>query len=188
MMGLNQKLKTGAMIISLAWGCLAAQAAPGVRAQVDRATVAVGESFTLSVTLEGLSASIAPNLPPIPSVNFGGVSQRSEFSIINGQQSSKQIFEYQLIATQPGDVTISAINVQAGGQIFSTQPVNVKVLSQGTGASPPGAGANPQAAGPTNLAFLRLVAPKKEAYLGEAFPVEIHLYFQSAQDIRMPQL
>lgn len=46
---------------------------------------------------------------------------------------------------------------------------------------------NPQAA-LTNLAFLRLVTPKEEVYLGEAFPVELQLYWQNAENVQMPQL
>ena len=41
-----------------------AGAAPGVRAQVDRATVPAGESFTLSIIFEGVQAATAPALPP----------------------------------------------------------------------------------------------------------------------------
>jgi hypothetical protein len=40
----------------------------------------------------------------------------------------------------------------------------------------------------TNLAFLRLVVPKTEVYLGEPFPVEIQFYYQNVQDVRTPQL
>lgn len=174
------KLRTCIVALALAAAALAASAAPGVRAQVDRTTVPVGESFTLSITFEGVAPTGAPSLPPIATVNFGGVSQRSEFVLDNNQSSSKQIFEYRLVPTQPGDLTIPAIAVQASGQIFTTQPIGVKVL-------PAGAGANPQAAA-TNLALLRLMVPKKEAYQGEAFPVEVHLYWQHAQDVRMPQL
>ena len=40
----------------------------------------------------------------------------------------------------------------------------------------------------TNFAFVRLIVPRKEVYAGEPFPVEVHLYWQNAQAINMPQL
>ena len=166
-------------IIAFALACAAtvASAAPGVRARVDRTTVAAGESFTLSIILEDVSANAAPTLPPIAGVRITGPSHRNEVQIINGQASQKQVFDYQLFPTQPGDIAIPGIAVQASGRVFQTQPIPVKVLAPG---------ASPSAA--TNLALLRLVVPKKEAYVGEAFAVEIHLYWQHAQDVRMPQL
>jgi hypothetical protein len=160
-----------------------ANAAPGVRAQVDRNTVGLGESFTLSIIVEGVTAPGAPNLPPISNVNRGGVSHRNEFVFENNQASSKQVFDYQLIPSQPGDLAIPAIAVQAGGKIFQTQPIAIKVLAQG--AAP---GAQVTA---TNLALMRLIVPKKEAYVGEAFPIEIQVLWQQGyqiRDVRMPQL
>jgi hypothetical protein len=163
---------------AVAFVCVAtfASAAPGVRAQVNRNTVQAGESFTLSLIFEGVAANAMPNLPPIPGVSLGGVSTRNEFVFENGRNSSKQIFDYQLIPTQAGDVTIPSIPVQASGSIFSTQPIPIKVLAQGAANQP---------------AFMRLIVPKNEAYLGEAFPIEIHLAWQQAyepRDVRMPQL
>jgi hypothetical protein len=176
--------QSGALFAAIAATFLCAMtignAAPNVRAQVDRATVQVGESFTLSIIIEGVAASSAPTVPPIPGVAFGAVSHRNEFVLENGQTSAKQIFEYQLVPTQAGDVTVPAVPVQAGGSIFSTQPVRVKVTP--AGAAQPGA---------NQPAMLRLLVQKKEAYLGEAFPVEIQLLWQSGtdiRDVRMPQL
>ena len=167
------------VVIAVTLICAAtlASAAPGVRAQVDRATVPAGESFTLSITFEDVSAGAPPTLPAIAGVRVAGPAVRNEVQIINNQASQKHVFDYQLTPTQPGDLAIPAIAIQAGGRIFTTQPIAVKVLAPG---------AAPAAA--TNLALLRLIVPKKEAYVGEAFAVEIHLYWQHAQDVRMPQL
>lgn len=174
------RLRIGA--IGLAFVCLAAvaHAAPGVRAQVNRNTLFVGESFTFSIILEDLAAAGAPSLPAMPGVNLAGIIPRQERQIINNQSTTRQVFEYQLVPTQPGDLAIPAIAVQAGGRIFQTQAISVKVLPQGA--------AQAAAASP---ALLRLIVPKKEAYVGEAFAVELHLYWQHGHEIRdvhMPQL
>src|SRR5687768_8258 len=174
-----------AAVIGLALICIAGgvNGAPGVRAQVDRSTVAVGESFTLSIIIEGVAAAGAPNLPGIAGINLGAVSQRDEFVFENNQATTKQVFDYQLIPSQPGDLAIPAISVQAGGRIFTTQPIAMRILAQG---------AAPAAqVSATNLALMRLMVPKKEAYVGESFPIEIHVYWQQGhqiRDVRMPQL
>src|SRR5262245_42420212 len=133
--------RSGALktVITAALLCVAAlaNAAPGVRAQVDRNAVQVGESITLSIVVEGVASTGAPTVPPIPGVRQNSVSQRSEYVIENGQASSKQIYDYQLIALQPGPVNIPAVAVQAGGSIFSTQPITINVLPRG--AAQPGA-------------------------------------------------
>ena len=178
-----QKLKSGAallcatLLILLVWS---AEAAPQVRAELNRQTVPAGESVTLSLIFEGLQQAGSPNLPAIPNVNVTGVSQRSEFVFDNGVSTSRQVFEYNLVPTQPGDITIPPMQIHVQGQTFTTQPLTLKVLPAN---APP-----PAETGTTNLAFLRLVVPKSEVYLGEAFPVEIHLYWQNAQDVQMPQL
>ena len=166
-------------LVAFAFVCVAtlANAAPGVRAQVDRSSVQVGESFTLSIVIDGLAARTAPTVPPIPNVTPGGVSQRSEFVFENGQNSSKQIYDYQLIPTQSGDVNIPAIAVQAGGSIFSTQPITVKALPQG--ATQPAA---------NQPVVLRLSVQKTEAYLGEAFPVELQLLWRQGYAISEPRV
>jgi hypothetical protein len=161
--------------------CLAfasdAGAAPLVRAELNRNVVPAGESFILSIIFEGEPPPSAPNLPAIPNVVSAGVGSRSELNIFNGVQTVRQVFEYTLVAQQPGDVVIPAMRFQLRSQVVTTPPLAVKVVPAAV-----------QAAAPTNLAFLRLVVPKTEVYLGEAFPVEIHLYWQNAENVQMPQL
>ena len=173
--------KTVTSIAALAWLSISlAEAAPSVRAQVDRSTVSVGESFTLSIVVEGLPTANPPSLPAMPGVQVAGVSPSQQIMINNGQTSTKHVFDYQLVPGQAGDLTIPAMAVQAGGRVFATEPIVVKVLPQGA-----------QTAAGTNLAFLKLVAPKKEFFVGEAFPLELHLYWQQghhARDARMPTL
>jgi hypothetical protein len=155
-----------------------------LRATVDRQTVPVGESVTLSLIFEGLTSAGAPNLPPIPNMTLApGISQRSEINIDNGRQSMRLIYDYQLTANQPGDVTIPAFQVSVGGKTLVSQPVPLKIL-------PASAAAAAAQAALTNLAFIKLIVPKTEVYVGEPFPVEMQLYWhwQSAKDIHFPQL
>ena len=166
----------------LVWMVGSATAGPSFSAALDRNVVPAGETVTLSLVFEGVSPPTSPSLPALPNLSLTpGVSQSSEFSFINGQQTSKQTYSYTLVAVQPGDVTIPAMQVQVDVKTLVSQPLSLKIVAAGATAG------NPNAA-PTNLAFVRLVVPKTEAYVGEPFPVEMQLYWQSAQDIHMPQL
>lgn len=161
--------------------------AASLTATLDRNVVPVGESVTLTLAFDGVSSAEAPALPPIPNVALAvGASQRSEFTFVNGQQSMRVIFEFPLVANQPGDVTIPAITGRAGGAILRSQPLQLKIV-------PPSAAA--QAAQATqqltlsNLAFVRLVVPRTEVYLGEPIPIEMHMYFWGrVQQAELPQL
>lgn len=153
-----------------------------LNATLDRNVVPVGERVTLSLAFDGVGAADPPTLPPISNVTVApGSSQRSEFNFINGQQSSRIIYEFQLVATQPGDVVIPAIQGRAGGTVLTSRPLALKIVKA------EGAAAAAQAA-LTNLAFLRLNVPKTEVYVGEPFAVEMQLFWQTAQEVHVPQL
>ncbi|HXG48868.1 MAG TPA: BatD family protein [Methylomirabilota bacterium] len=149
-------------------------------ATLDRDTIAAGETVNLMLAFQGVSPTATPNLPPLAGLNVVGTSRSSQITIENGVQSSQTTFRYTLLAVEPGEITIPALSVQVGGQTLISQPLRLKV----TAASGPGGNAG----APTNWAFLKLVVPKSEVYLGEAFPVEMQLYFRDGQDVRMPQL
>lgn len=158
-----------------------AAAAPSFNTTLDRNVVPVGETVTLSLVFEGAAPAGTPALPPIRNVAVApGASQSTSYSFVNGQQSSTHTFSYTLVAQTVGDVIIPGLSAQVGGTTLTSKPLTLKIVP--TSAAP--------AAGNSisNLAFLRLIVPKNEVFVGEPFPVEVHLYWTAAQDIRMPQL
>ena len=89
-----------------------------------------------------------------------------------------QAFNYTLSPTQEGSFVIPAMQVNAGGQVFSTQPLNLRVVKS-TGA----AGVN------TNIAFVRLIIPRTNVFVGETFVFQVQLFFQELADqLPMPQV
>jgi hypothetical protein len=159
-------------------------AAPGwaasLTASLDRNVVPVGENVTLTLRFDGVAPDSAPNLPALPGLTVLSVGQSQEFSIVNGQATSRHSFNYTLQANRTGDVVIPAMQINLRGTVLTSQALRLSI-------TPAAAGGGAEAA-VTNLAFLRLVVPKTEVYLGEPLPIEIHLYYQSARDIQMPQL
>ena len=170
------------LAILLAWLLAAVPAlAASLTATVDRNLVPVGESVTLNLTFDGATPSGQPNLPAMTGLTPAGVTQSSALTIINGRPSQTFTYSYALAATQPGDVTIPAIQAQAGGQILSSQPLRVRIVTQSAAAAAASAAVS-------NIAFVRLVVPKTEAFVGEGIPVEMQLYYRSVENVDRPQL
>ena len=168
------------LAILLAWLVAVVPAlAASLTATVDRNVVPVGESVRLNLAFEGVTPSGPPTLPAMPGLTPRGVSQSSAVTIIDGQTRQTFTYSYTLAATQPGDVTIPAIQAQAGGQLLSSQPLRVRVTPQSAAAA---------AAAVSNIAFIRLVVPKTEACVGEGIPVEMQLYYRNVEGVQMPQL
>jgi hypothetical protein len=68
-------------------------------AKLDRNTIAVGESVTLSLSIEGTATAGPPVLPALPNLRATpNVSQSRRINFINGQQSQVATFDYSLVA------------------------------------------------------------------------------------------
>ena len=149
---------------------------------LDRRIVPLGEPVTLSLTFEGATPNNPPVLPAFAGVQIQpNVSQQSQFSFVNGQQTSRLTYSYTLQPTTVGNLTIPSLQVVVGNQTLTSQPLTLQVVAANT---PPNSPNNSI----SNLAFVRLVVPKSEVYVGEPFALEIQLYVQAAKDVRMPQL
>ncbi len=154
-------------------------------ATLDRDTVNVGESVTLSLNFEGGAPKTTPTLPAIPNLRVSNPSQSSQVSIINGAVSSTVSYTFQLTPIQPGDYTIPALKVEGGGQTLTSQPLKLKATRDNT---PP----INDAAAENRLAFMRIVLPKKEMFVGEVVTMELQLFLssivQNVSDLQEPQI
>jgi hypothetical protein len=149
-------------------------------ATVDRNALSVGESFTLSLKFEGGEPATQPTLPAIPGLSISDPSRSVEqFYSFNGtssESSTHVTYSYALTPSRPGTYMIPGMSVVIAGQSFSSQPITLRVAE--AGKAPTSAGG----------AFLQLIEPKTEAYLGEILPVDVVLYYRAIQGAEMPQL
>jgi hypothetical protein len=120
-------------------------------------------------------------------LEFTPTGQSSSFESINGAVTSSISLTYQVTPDRVGTFTIPAIRLPDGG---SSQPMTLQV-SQSAG----GAAASPSASlPPPNMssgtadaadnasgspAFLRVVMPKRQLYVGELVPVQVKAYFSA---------
>jgi len=188
------------LVVSVASTLGLAQAA-SVTATLEPADISVGEAAQLTVTVQGRSAD-EPQIPSVNGLDFQPVGQSSQIQVINGAMSANVSYTYAVAATQPGSFTIPAIKAGRGADATMSQPVVLKVRRGAGGSSavnspnqnpmpaPAVSGDEDQisAAEQQNFGFLRLVAPKKEFYVGEMVPVELKAYFRAGVELRVDGL
>jgi hypothetical protein len=146
-------------------------------ATLDRETISLGESATLKLKFEGAQPQTMPEPPAIPNVQIGSEGSSQEFSFVNGVSSSSVTATYSVMPTQVGDYTIPSFKVALDGRTFTSPPLRLKVLKA---AAPPASVPNSDSAGQgSQPAFVRLVLPKKEVFVGETIVATLELYIQN---------
>ena len=164
-------LRLGRALVCLAlfvWLAPAGLLAATFTATLDRETVTVGESATLSLTFEGGQPKAMPNLPPIPNLQITGRGSSKSVDLVSGQVTALSQ-TLVLTPTEAGEFPIPALQAEINGQIVASRPLKLKVLKPGaTVTSQPG----------ERLAFMKLLVPKKEIFAGEAFAVELQVYIR----------
>lgn len=141
-------------------------------ATLDRDTVTLGEQAVLTLSFEDANPGGPPNLPPVVGLVAAFQGQSSQFRVENGKTSQNVNFTYLLTPRQLGEIVIPAFTVRVGAAPLTSEPLRLKVERP----TPVTAEAQSQA---QQLAFLRLVLPKTELYVGESVVAELQLYLRN---------
>jgi hypothetical protein len=140
-------------------------------ASLDRDTIALGESATLSLTFEDGSPRNVPMPPNVAGLQIAYVGPSSQFSFVNGETKSTVTYNFTLTPRQAGDFVIPALQAQVNGQIMTNQPLKLTVTPPN---SPPPAAVNSG----SEVAFMRLTLPEKEVYPGEVLAARLDFYLR----------
>src|SRR5262245_29748181 len=186
-------------------GLRAAHAAPSFNASIDRAAVAPGQPFVYRVTLtsqQGQPDGFKP--PDFKSLQvLGGPFTQTGMSMVMGgggtTVENTVTWSYQLMLPQGarGQVTIGAAHVRVGGQQLASNAVPLRIGAAAPGP-PPGQqrppslfprgmlGDEPEVeeapvSSSAKAAFIRAVADKKRAFVGEQVTVTWYLYLAEPQ-------
>jgi len=141
-------------------------------AALDRDTITLGESASLSLAFGEGQPQNPPSPPPIANLQITYIGPSSQFSVINGQVSSSVTYNFTVTPRQAGNYTIPAMTVDVGGEKRTSQPLTLTVLKP---TAPPSEAMNSGA----QLAFLKLVIPRTNLYVGETIPGQLQIYVQS---------
>lgn len=162
-------LKSFAVVAFCFWIGLAAQAA-NFTALLDRDTINLGETATLSLTFEGGQPRNTP-APAVSGLEFANMGNSSSFSFNNGQMSSQVTVNYSITAEAPGQYTIPAMTVEIGGQTFHSPPLTLNVVK-------PGAPSATQINSGSQIAFMRLTLPDKRVCPGQMVTAQLQIFFR----------
>jgi hypothetical protein len=186
----------GMIVMVLSGGLVCAPPAYAAGLQVNAAVhpsrISLDAAARLVITARGAQLG-EPALPKVDGLTFRPLEQSSRLESVNGAVTSTVSRVYQVTASRAGIYTIPAIEFLGA----MTTPLVLEVVpplpgaggTQGLpGASlppPPLAGASAQL-GTSSAeqaygrdAFVRMIAPKQQLYVGELMPVEFKAYFRS---------
>jgi hypothetical protein len=160
-------------------------AAASFSVSLDRDTVVLGETATLTLSFQGEAPQGIPQLPQIPGIQIApDMSSGTSTTIINGVVNTTHSYSVTVLPQQPGEFVIPAMSADVGGKRVMSQPVRLKVLNAQTAAQP--------GQGESRLAFLSLLLPKSELYVGEVCMAELRIFLrgdvQRITDSQLPSL
>ena len=139
-------------------------------ASLDRDTIKLGESATLSLAFEGAQPRNVPS-PQVSGLQITQAGTSQNVSWINGAMSSTVTVAFSVTARQAGEFTIPALTADVNGQQLSTAPLKLTV----TAASAPSADAVNSG---SEVAFMKFNFPKNKIYAGEPEVGRLELYLR----------
>src|ERR1700686_821164 len=153
----------------LFWMVTLAAADTSISASLSQSETDVDHPVQLEIKIENARISHPLTVAATGlSINFAGTSSRTQ--ILNFQASSVTTFTYIVTPTKEGVFEIPSIEVSAGGKVYRTSSLVLKVIHQNSN----NADQQPSADKPY---FAELVIPKESAYVGEQIPIELRFYF-----------
>ena len=161
-----------------------------VKAVIEPPVVPVGAEATLIIRINGkFRRSSEPQLPDLPefTVYKGGTSQ--SFSFINGKRSASLEFTYVLVPKKEGRYIISPIRFEAGGKIYSAEPVTIEVVKSSAHLAPPSAGDDaPAVEGAGSPIFITALVDRDTVYVNQQITWTLGFYTDGSVDmLRSPQ-
>jgi hypothetical protein len=135
---------------------------------LDRDTITLGESATLSLTFEGGQAKNVPT-PRVDGLQITQNGTSQSMSFVNGAMSSTFTVNFSVSAQRAGEFTIPALTADVNGQQLSTVPIKLVVLKAD---APSTAVINSG----DEVAFMKLLLPQKKIYTGQPVVAQLQLY------------
>lgn len=129
----------------------------------DRQSVSVGETFSISLKIKGVSNSAKPNLTLPSSIQIVNQGESTQIEMINGVMSANRAFSFLISPSQAGEFQIGPVSVNVKGQVYQAGPLKISVSGAGN-QSPQ---ANTQISANSDPVNVSASLSKKEVYIGE---------------------
>jgi hypothetical protein len=147
--------------------------------QVDRHTLSVDDTLTITITLTDSFASVDNVQLPLQNLILdGSPSVSSEFSWINGQSTRRKVFRYTAHPRGSGPALIGPVVLHSGdGQVETLAPVSIQVLPDLTaGSNDPARILHELMATGRDPIFIVAEADKTNVFVGEQIVVTWTIY------------
>lgn len=131
-------LKSTGKIITSLFALLYATAvySADITVSAGRNVIGVGESTTLTITVQGAFASISGNdIPVVQGLLIDQTGKSSSLHRINGESSATTLFTFRVYGESEGSYKIPPIKVKSSGRELYTQPVSITVKKGAQGAA-----------------------------------------------------
>jgi hypothetical protein len=107
-------------------------------AQVDKTVLRTDDNLNLELILTGpFRNANKPDLPQMEDFYVLSNGQSSQFSLINGQMSSRIVYSYRLQPLRVGTLTIPSISITVGGETYNTEIIKVEATAGSAPAPQP---------------------------------------------------
>jgi hypothetical protein len=147
---------------------------PSVTAVLSNSEVAVGETVRLQIRITG-SAAKPPAQITVDGLEIRQIGTEQHYEMNNFSVSQSVIYNYTVSPMKAGKFKIPPQIVQAGGVSLRTPELALNV-SDSVGRSARGNSSPAQPSiDPKKIAFIELIVPKTQAYVGEVVPVVLKL-------------
>jgi hypothetical protein len=147
---------------------------PTVTAVLSNSEAAVGEAVRLQIRITG-SAAKPPGQITVDGLEIRQAGTEQHYEMNNFNVSQSVIYNYTVVPVKAGKFKIPPQTIQMGGTSLRTPELALNVSGSAAGS----ARANPNTAQPSidpkKIAFIELIVPKTEAYVGEVVPVVLKL-------------
>lgn len=144
-----------------------------LQVQLDRESVEVGETVVMQVVVMGTrDGQQRPQVPATPGLGLRYAGSSSQMQNINGRTSVQVVHRYLLQAEVLGDIVIPPITAKVGRETLTSTPQVLHVVPAETHDEP---------------AWIKLVVDRDEVVVGDTFPIELQLYFQSIREPTAPR-
>ena len=139
-------------------------------ASLDRDSITLGESATLSLEFEGGQSKNIP-MPSVSGLQIIQTGTSQNVNFINGAMSSTVTVTFSVMARQAGEFTIPALTADVNGQQLTSQPLKLTVLKA---AATPTAAVNSG----SEIAFMKLSLPQGKIYAGQMLTAQLQVWWR----------
>jgi len=175
------------VVLAIAWAGAALASSARMIAEIRPTEIPLGQTARLVVTMTGVQSAPAPRVPAVDGLGIQSLGQTTSVQIVNGAVNAEVTHNFLLEPARVGTFTIPGLTAQIDGERLATRPLTLRVVAADAvpraGIAPKG---NPDdEVGPAPVS-LRLVAPKRDLFVGELLPVELVL--QIREGVRVTEV